>query len=111
MILNRQQILESNDLPKKEIQVPEWGGSIFIRTLTGTERDNFEISVSNNNLKNVRARMAVLCIVDEAGERLFEDKDAVELGKKSSAALSKIFDEAAEMNGLTEEHVKELEKN
>lgn len=119
MALSKQQILEADDLPREEVEVPEWGGSIWIRTMTGVERDFFEQSVigshlnGNNrqNLTNVRARLVVLTAVDENGIRLFEEKDADELGKKSSAVLDRLFAVAQRLNGLSRDDIEELEKN
>jgi hypothetical protein len=42
MALNKDQILHADDLPRREVQTPEWGGSVFVRALTGDERDSYE---------------------------------------------------------------------
>ena len=41
-ILTRDEILESEDLATETVSVPEWGGSVIVRALTGTERDAYE---------------------------------------------------------------------
>ena len=117
-ILTKQAILSAKDLKKELIEVPEWGGSIYVRSLTGEERDKFEEEVfkasknkKNSSLTNMRARMTVLCAVDEDGTRLFEDADIPTLGKKSGAALNRVFAAAQKINGWTEEEVNELAKN
>lgn len=45
-ILNRLDILGSDDLHLEKISVPQWGGDLFVRILTAAERDAFEASVS-----------------------------------------------------------------
>ena len=113
-MLSKEQILKANDLPTEEVEVPEWGGSVLVRTMTGTERDKFETSLidgKQKNLDNIRARLCAKCIVDDKGERLFEDTDVAELGKKSASALDRVFTAAQRLNGLSGEDVKELEKN
>jgi len=45
MTLNKEQILRADDLKTEEVDVPEWGGSVRVRVLTGTERDAFESSI------------------------------------------------------------------
>ena len=86
-----------------------------MRTLNGTERDAFEQSMvgkkNKTNLDNVRARFAVLTICDESGNRLFTANDATELGKKSAAALDRVFAVAQRLNGFSSEDAKELAKN
>jgi hypothetical protein len=116
--LTREAILAATDLPKELIDVPEWGGSVWVRGLTGAERDRFENSVIEQkgrdrslNLRNVRAKLCALCMVDEEGKRLFADSDIQALGQKSAAALSRVFDAAQRLSGLTREDVKELAEN
>ena len=40
-MLTREQILQSDDLPRETVPVPEWGGSVRIRTLSGADRDGY----------------------------------------------------------------------
>ena len=39
MALTADQILAADDMGLKEVAVPEWGGSVFIRVMTVGERD------------------------------------------------------------------------
>lgn len=115
MALSRDSILAADDLPREEVQVPEWAGSVWVRTLTGTERDAFEAAVNpgggKKNLANFRARLAVLCVVDDKGERLFKDEDAAGLGQRNARALDRITDVALRLSGLSEAGQKDAEKN
>lgn len=115
MTLDREQILNADDLQLQELDVPEWGGSVFIRTLSGAERDMFEADFLKHKdegmAPNARAKFAVLVLCDAEGTRLFQDADAAQLGQKSGAALSRIFTAAMEANYMTEEDIEELEKN
>ena len=45
--------------------------------------------------------------MDESGDRIFTDKDITALGKKSAAALDKVFSAARELNGFGDD----IEKN
>jgi len=111
-MLDRDGILKSDDLPRELVDVPEWGGELYVRTLTGSERDEFEQSMvtgkGKTNLDNVRARFAVLTICDSEGKRIFRASDAEALGKKSAAALGKVFDVASRMNGFSQQDAEEL---
>lgn len=114
MTLSRDAILGAVDIQTKEVDVPEWGGAVFIKGMTGAERDAFEATNQRNgeqNLTNVRARFLVRCIVNEEGTRIFADQDAAGLGKKSSAAISRLWDAAAELNGTSDEEQAAMEGN
>ena len=117
-ILTREQILSADDLKREEVVVPNWGGSVFVRSLTGAERDRLEEqSVTRNgktfeaNYNNVRARLVSLAAVDESGKRLFTEADIEALGAKSAAALDLVFTVASRLNGLSAKDVDELAKN
>ena len=114
-MLDKKAILNSNDLPQEELTIPQWGGILFVRTLSGSERDEFEQSCISKrgsdkgvNLKNIRARLAVLCICDDNGKRLFDARDIEALGKKSAKALDLVFDVAQRLNGLGAKEIDEL---
>lgn len=114
MTLSRDAILGAVDIQTKEVEVPEWEGTVFIKGMTGAERDAFEATNQRNgeqNLTNVRARFLVRCIVNEEGTRIFADQDAAGLGKKSSAAISRLWEAAAELNGTSDEVQAAMEGN
>jgi hypothetical protein len=117
-LLSKDAILKADDLPRQVVEVPEWGGSVMVRGLTGSERDKFEASVLvkkgkdyDVKLADLRARLVVLSVIDEAGTRLFDDNDVAELGKKSASALNRVFEAAQRLSGLTDQDIEELEKN
>lgn len=115
-LLSRDAILGADDRKTEDVAVPEWGGSVRVRSLSGAERDAFEshvVSVRSDgsksvNLRNVRAKLVSLSVVDEAGERLFSDADVDALGDKSAAALERVFDVARHLSGLSEDDIEEL---
>jgi hypothetical protein len=116
--LSREAILSAPDIETIEVNVPEWGGIVLIKPLTGAGRDAFEASVIEEKngktvlkSQNFRARLVARCIVDEDGKRMFADEDITSLGKKSSKALSMLFDECQKSSGMTKEDVAELEGN
>jgi len=108
-MLSRQDILQADDLPTVEVDVPEWGGNLLVRMLTALELEDFT-AVDDN--RNVRARFAVLAVVNENGKRLFTDDDAEALGGKSMPALETVWKAGAKLNGIgqDEDAVKNFEK-
>lgn len=117
-LLTKDQILGVDDRATKEVDVPEWGGSLLLSSMSAAHRDAFEASMLDNKgksdakrLQNFRARFVAACIVNEDGQRLFSDKDVLDLGKKSAAVISRLFDEARTLNGMDDVAVEEIEGN
>ncbi len=94
------------------VDVPEWGGAVYVRVMSGRERDQFEIATmptTGGTLENLRARLVALCACDAEGVRLFTDADAGALGDLEGAALDRVFAVARRVNKLTAEDI-EAEK-
>jgi len=117
MALSKQQILAAVDLPIEEVEVPEWGGYVYVRGLNGEERDAFELSIIDQknkgkvNLENIRAKLCALTLCDDKGERLFTDKEVFALSKKSGSVLGRLFLVAQRLSGLSENDVQEMTEN
>ena len=118
--LTKEAILNADDIKTEVVPVPEWGGKVMIRALTGKERDSFESSMVQMKGKtremkfdNLRARLVVLSIVfpNEPTRRMFNELEIGALGNKSAAALDRVFDAAQRLSGLRKEDVEELIKN
>lgn len=113
-MLDKKAILSAQDLPTKEVKVPEWGGTVTVKALTSKQRDEYEASHildGKVDLSNLRARLCVRCIVDKKGNRVFQDTDAEALGRKSGAAMDRVFAVAQKLSGLSDRDVEELAKN
>jgi len=114
MILGKEDIINRDDLATEDIEVPEWKGSIRLKTMTGTERDAYEASIfkqGKNDFQNLRSKLLARCIVDDKGKRLFKDADIDLLGTKSAMVLDRLFDKAQQMNGMRAKDAELLLKN
>lgn len=122
-ILTKQAILDALDLPVETVAVPEWGGEVLVRGMTGTERDSFEASLRREkakakgkapdyevDLSDFRSKLVARSVVDEDGKRLFSDDEIGSLGRKSAVALSRVADVAMRLSGFTESDIDELKK-
>jgi hypothetical protein len=119
--LTRDQILGADDLQRVEVEVPEWGGTLLVRALTGAERGQLEASALQQqgqgvafvpqSVETVRARVVAMAAIDEEGKRLFSTRDVVALGEKSGRALEKVFDIVSEISGISQGAVAELTAN
>ncbi|MFF8768491.1 hypothetical protein ACF07Q_28585 [Nocardiopsis dassonvillei] len=113
-LLSRDEILQADDRKYETVHVPQWGGSVRIRSLDGKERDIFEKSLVDkktgapSKVENARARLVAWTVVDADGRRIFSQGDIEALGKKSAAALDKVFTAARKLSGMTDEDLAEL---
>lgn len=114
-LLTKKDILEADDEETRVLDVPEWGGEVRLRGLTGFERDQFESSVmtasGTRNLTNVRARLLALCIVDADACQLFTYGDIAALGGKAAKPLDRVFTAAMALSGLNAADVEDLAGN
>jgi hypothetical protein len=117
-LLTRDQILNAPDARFEYVEVPEWGGTVKVKALTGEERDTYEESMLTGagrhtkvTMANVRAKLASRSIVDENGERLFTDKEVVKLGKKSAAALDRVYEVATRLSKISKDDIEDLKGN
>lgn len=109
--LSKAAILSTKDARVEQFEVKEWGGEVYIRTLSGTERDSFEESFLEDRKRSIRERFLVLTLCDEGGNRLFTDAEIEDLGKKNSIVLNRIFDKAWSINAFRSEDVDALGKD
>lgn len=116
-LLSKDQILTADDLQTEDVEVPEWGGTVRLRGLTGAERDAYEYAMiqarekGNLGKVGVRSGFVAKCIVDEQGQRVFSDGDIQKLGMKSSAVLDRLFEKAAKLSRFGDDDVDELAGN
>ena len=117
--LTKDEILEASDLKSVPVDVPEWGGKVLVRNMTGADRDAFEASMvtvdadgkRKPDMSNLRAKLVALTIVDEANNRLFDVADIERLALKSAAALERVFEAAQKLNGMGKQQQDEAVKN
>jgi hypothetical protein len=110
--LSREQILARPAiLPREELAIPEWGGSVWVRMLSASERDQLEMQWEKTKRVHFRARLVYYCACDAEGADLFREEDIPVLGAQPTAALARICDLAFRLNRFTRDDVEELEKN
>lgn len=104
-MLTRDQILAIPKPLPVEVDVPEWGGSVFVRGLTGIERDTWEVANARANREkarrvNIRAALLVYALCDKDGNSLFAPGQADALGSFPASILDRLYDVAAELSGI-----------
>ncbi len=113
-MLSKDEILNAEDTKVETVDVPEWGGQVKVKCMTGSERDEFETSIigkdGERNMSNIRAKLLIYTIIDDDGNRMFTTADVKALGDKSAAALDRVFDVAKRLSKIGEDDIEELEK-
>ena len=113
-MLNRQDILAKKSLRRELIEIPEWGGTVYVRELSAEERTQYEIERSDlvmgeqkdpkekaKRFVDMRARGAVLGTINEDGTQMFLPDDVKTLNELSGSALDKISSAILTLSGYT----------
>jgi hypothetical protein len=114
-MLSRESILSADDLAKTVVPVPEWGGEVAVRMLTGTERDALYASLrsADGAIDGVafRGRLLVRTIVGDDGKRMFADDEVELVNSKSASVLDRLYEAADKLNSTGAAAVEEQVKN
>lgn len=94
-------LMRAPDHKTIEVEVPEWGGFVRLRTLTAAEREAWEQGGKDDfESHQFYAKFVALCMVDEAGKRIVPDDQIEFFSRKASGPMKRVFDAAQELNGL-----------
>lgn len=107
-LLSREAILAKQDILTKDVEVPEWGGTVRVRSMTVAERNEF---AKKDNDLGLSVWLVALLSIDEKGVRLFRDEDVEALQKKNPVPFDRVLHTALSLNGVTKEKIDEAEKN
>jgi hypothetical protein len=122
--LSRSLLLQKEELEKVLVDLGK-GETVYVRQMTGRERDNFEQSLIKEKkdakgnvisydraLGDFRAKLAVATCCDEEGKALFLPDDYTLLSQNMSAKrLELIVNAAQKLNAISEEDKEALVKN
>jgi len=112
----RDQILNSNDIPKELVKVKEWGIEIEVRGMTGAERTRIlDIAMGKDqdvNLQMVYPEIVIATSFDaETGEQIFTPADRTALLSKSANALDRLATVGMRLSGFTAETTEAMGKD
>jgi hypothetical protein len=113
-ILNKDQIWAADDIEEREIEVPQWGGSVRVRSLSLEQiaeiRAHAVKIVKGKEEVDARLQMAGL-LCEGIVEPDYSFPEAQRLMKKSAAATSLVVQAINELSGLLPEAVDEADKS
>jgi hypothetical protein len=111
----RDQILNSNDIPKELVKVKEWNISIEVRGMTGAERTRILDLAQDEkgmNLQMVYPEIVISTAFDaETGEKIFTPEDRTALLSKSANALDSLATVGMRLSGFLAETSNDLGKD
>lgn len=110
--LTAESILQADDFVFQDVDVPEWGGTVRVRSLSGAQRVTLKKAIDNKQ-ENIDEMLCVMAIVDEDGNRILHQNQIQELTKKNTKAITRIAIKVLEISGLRDPQkaVKDAEKN
>lgn len=107
-----EQRIRSAKMKLEELDVPEWGGTIYVRRLSSGERDVFFAAIDsakNEDSKTGVERLIVsLALCDENGKAIFSSPD--ELKDLDAIAIDNVSLVAMRINAFTKEAKEDLAK-
>lgn len=113
--LNRDAILAVQDRKIEAVEVPEWGGTVHLRTASvrGWQNAVDAARIDGDKIDGVKYAAAVVaeCLCDENGDSIFTAADIAAIEGKSRIVVQRLFDRAQVLNGFGEPAQKELEGN
>jgi hypothetical protein len=109
-MLTREMILGAEDRKPVPVNVPEWGGQVFVRTMSGSETIQYQTRFVGQDEANpqVMAGLVALTACDETGKLLFSLDDVAQLSSKSGVALARVWNASRKLNLVTDADVETL---
>lgn len=122
--LDRKSLLAKEPFQMEQVDLGN-GDFIYVRQMSGKERDHFEQSLLKEkldskgqltgyerNLENFRAKLVIATACDATGEPLLSPSDVDVLSKnRTGLTLEKIATVAQKLNNITEQDKENLTKN
>ena len=111
----RDQILNSNDIPKKLVKVKEWNVEVEVRGMTGAERTRILDLAQGDGGMNLQMDYPEIVISTafdaETGEKIFSPEDRTALLSKSANALDALATVGMQLSGFLAETSNDLGKD
>ena len=107
--LSREDIKSARDVEVVRVEVPEWGGAIYISPLTVNGREKLMPEyekVSEDDTAGIKMLLFVATAQDKNGKQLFTYADIPWLREKRATAIDKAFEIAESKAAVTDKSLK-----
>ena len=110
--LTLDQIKTADDIKQNIVEIPEWGGDVKIKCMSGRLRNNLEQKVASNAPHgDIKMLVITSCCLGEDGNPLFTPADKKWLVEKASSPIETLFVEICKISGMGKEAFEEAEGN
>lgn len=116
--LNKDQIFAINDYKIERVDVPEWGGHVYVKVITAKQREVWENTVVTGSKEEgaltsceLRILLVLMSCCDEAGNLLFTVNDFEALKAKSIVAFDRIYEASCKFNVVTRASIEDEKKD
>lgn len=105
----REQILQCTDRKVQAVEVPEWNGTVYVRTFTGSDRAKLmQLHKKNaDNPAELNTHLVVMACSDELGNPIFTEADFDQLNGKAASAIDRVAVAALKLNGLDSDSIQD----
>lgn len=120
-LLTADEILAADDIPHEDVDVPEWGGTVRVRGITGSQRAHIngtmmavkgqDMALRADAIAEAEMRVVAMSLIGEDGKPLFSVKQVKALGEKNAGVISRLFAVANRLSGLTKTAVEDAAGN
>ena len=114
------EILSASDLPIRKVHIPQWSRDVFVRSMSGADRDQWELAWTEyrkrqDSGEGFYAFLVLWTLCDAAGKPLCElppkPAQVKSMQEKSGAAIQRLYTVAAGLNGIGGIELEDAEKN
>jgi hypothetical protein len=125
-MITRENFLSRKPRKIEKVEIEELNDHVFVRSLSGAERDAWEdanlvrergTGKRRNEVRfdvrvqNSKAHLITISLCDESGNRLLTDDDVQAVGDQPSTIVNKIADVCMRISGITQEDLEDNVKN
>ena len=118
MILDKSAFLTPVPVDLVKFEIPELGGSVYIKGMTVVERSKFERQfrtrkgdTNDRKMNEIRQRMLVACVCDSSGQQLLTDADIEAIGKQRADIVERLVNAAQVACGMSTDDMADIVKN
>lgn len=108
-MLTRDQMLERSKQKVEKVQVEAWGESVFMRGMTGAERNSLSFFAKDEKstgkkfiIDPIKYNLGLIarCLCDSDGKRLFADDETDLVGQFPGEVLDVLFAGGQKLSGM-----------
>ena len=111
--LTKSLIFRANKNAKRRVEVPEWGGHVFVRAVRQSEFNELleAVGEADQPLNEKISRFVILVTCDKNGNRLFSDADHSKVIELGVAGMIRVMRAGMDLNNLDDDDIEEVVGN